>query len=272
MESSSVSYDVIRELVLARSGIVLSAGKDYLIESRMRPLIKAGEAESLGELVDRLRKNPRDSIVEKVVDALTTNETSFYRDSSPFDCMREKLIPEILERNAKTRTLRLWCAASSSGQEPYSVAIMLRESFPQLASWKIEFIATDISESMLERCRNAEYSQLEITRGLPAQLLTKYFEKHGLKWRIKESIRSMVDFERVNLISDPPPMPVADLVLMRNVLIYFGDETKQKIIDKVSRLLRPDGFLMLGSAETVWRDDFERETYSGWGYYRRTNK
>lgn len=272
MESSSVSYEVIRELVLARSGIVLSAGKDYLIESRMRPLIKAGEAESLEDLVDRLRKNPRDSIVEKVVDALTTNETSFFRDSSPFECMREKLIPDILARNASKRTLRLWCAASSSGQEPYSVAFMLRENFPQLAGWRIEFVATDISESMLERCRAAEYSQLEITRGLPAALLPKYFEKKGLKWRIKEEIRSMIQFKRVNLISDPPPMPAADLVLMRNVLIYFGDETKQKIIGKVTNMLPEGGFLMLGSAETVWRDDFVRETYSGWGYYRRTNQ
>jgi len=194
------------------------------------------------------------------VEAMTTNETSFFRDFHPFEGLKKFVLPDLIARRAAERELTVWCAASSSGQEPYSLAMLIRENLPQLVSWRIRILATDLSSDVLARAREGRYSQLEVNRGLPASLLVKYFEKRGCDWYLRDDIRNMVDFQIVNLASAWPFLPPMDIVMLRNVLIYFGVETKKDILAKVRRVLRPDGYLFLGGSETTFSidDSFER--------------
>lgn len=247
-------YEFVRELVRSRSGIVLEAGKEYLFDTRLAPLARQAGLPGLEQLVARMRSGPDAfALQRKVVEAMTTNETSFFRDIHPFDALREKILPDLIKARASTRTLNFWCAASSSGQEPYSVALLLREHFPQLfdGSWKLSFVATDLSSEMVRRCREGKFSQLEINRGLPASMMVRYFKKHGMEWQIDEQLRKLVDFRELNLCDDWHGLGSLDIVFMRNVLIYFSLDTKRQILGKVRRLLRPDGFLFLGGAETT---------------------
>lgn len=269
MNVNPQDFDYIRKLVYDKSAIVLEAGKEYLVESRVLPLVQKEGLNSIRELVQKLQKVNNHELVEEVVDALTTNETSFFRDFFPFEAMREKVIPELLEKRQNIREINLWCAASASGQEPYSVAILLRENFPQLAGWKIHFMASDISREMLDRCRNGRFSQLEINRGLSAVLMVKYFQRHGSEWEVKPVIRDMIYFTKINLSEPFPFMPDMDIVFIRNVLIYFDVPMKIEILKKVRKVLRPDGYVFLGGAETTLNLDsaFDRLDYKQSGCY-----
>jgi chemotaxis protein methyltransferase CheR len=221
-------------------------------------------------LVQALQKNSNNGLQSKVIEAITTNETSFFRDIHPFETLKDAILPQLLESRKNERTLNIWSAASSSGQEPYSIAMLIRENFPELLDWKINFIASDISEKMLSRCRSGKFSQLEVNRGLSASLLVKYFEKTGAAWFIKEQLRKMIHFQQINLSREFPYLPKMDIIFMRNVLIYFDIETKKKVLNQLISVLQPDGFLFLGAAESTINLDssFERTSYKHSGCYR----
>jgi chemotaxis protein methyltransferase CheR len=264
-------FDYIAQLVHRRSAIVLEPGKEYLAESRLEGIAREHGLASVGELVSHMRSGTLD-LGDAVVDAMTTNETSFFRDAHPFNALRDSVLPELIEARRVARTISIWCGATSSGQEPYSVAMLIREHFPELASWQVRIIATDISPSMLERTRQGRYSQLEVNRGLPAPMLVKYFTRDGMHWVVSEDLRRMVSAQYLNLNERWPVMPPFDLVLLRNVLIYFDVPTKQQILAKVRQALRPDGLLLLGGAETTMNLDanFERIPHGRSTWYRPT--
>ncbi|NIV71437.1 MAG: methyltransferase domain-containing protein [Calditrichae bacterium] len=260
MTVSQVDFDYIRQLVLERSAIVIDEGKEYLVESRVGPVAKDEGYGSIEELVSAIRNNNNNGLQNKVVEALTTNETSFFRDIHPFDMLKNYVIPNILKIRKNEKTINLWCAASSSGQEPYSVAMLIRENFPILLDWKLNFIASDISTEMLQKAKTGEFSQLEVNRGLSASLLIKYFEKSGTKWTIKKEIRDMIEFQKINLSEPLPYMPRMDIIFIRNVLIYFDIETKKQILKEIRKILQPEGYLFLGAAESTLNldDSFQR--------------
>jgi chemotaxis protein methyltransferase CheR len=255
MPVSKSDFDYIRELVLKRSAIVLEDGKEYLVESRVGPVAKSEGYGTIGQLVETLRQNPQNGLQSKVIEALTTNETSFFRDIYPFETLKDAVLPELLKSRKYTKELNIWCAASSSGQEPYSIAMLIHENFPILLDWKINFIASDISERMLDRCRSGKFSQLDVNRGLPAPFLIKYFEKSGPIWSIKERFRKMIHFQHINLSRGLPHLPKMDIIFLRNVLIYFDVEMKKKILKQLRSILQPDGYLFLGGAETTLNID-----------------
>lgn len=271
---SQPDFDFVRKLVLEKSAIVLESEKSYLVEARLVPVARREGFPSLAALIAKVRlSSPHDDLVRKVVEAMTTNETSFFRDFHPFEALKKEIIPDLIKARSSERKLAIWCAASSSGQEPYSTCMMLRESFPELNSWELTFIASDLSTDILNRAKQGIYSQLEINRGLPAPLLIKYFTKVGAEWQIREDVRKMIDFRIVNLVEAWPPMPPLDMVFIRNVLIYFDVETKRRILGNIRRRLRPNGVLFLGSAETTLNIDenFQRHQYEKTSYYRMKN-
>ena len=270
MTISATDFDYICKMIRDNAAIVLGPGKEYLVESRMASLIQQEGIDSIEDLVKKLRTNPQNGLQTRVVEAMTTNETSFFRDIHPFNVLKDHVLPELIEKNKDTKKLHIWCGASSSGQEPYSLAMLIRQNFPKIIDWNITFIASDISHEMLERCRNGIYSQLEINRGLPAPMMVKFFERKGTDWQIKEDLRKLVDFKFVNLCQAWPYMPPMDLVMMRNVLIYFDVEIKKDILVKVKKLLKPGGYLFLGAAETTinLEDSFERMNFKQSGCYR----
>jgi chemotaxis protein methyltransferase CheR len=255
MSIEPAEFAILQGLVSRHAAIVLEPGKEYLAETRLGPLARGAGCASVTELLRKVDADPRSPIVGKVVEAMTTNETSFFRDIHPFEALRTTVVPELLKARAAERTLNLWCAAASSGQEPYSVAMTLLEHFPELRGWKVRFVASDIAPSMLARCREGRYSQLEVNRGLPAKLLVKYFDKHGPEWQLKPEVRSMIEFVEVNLSRPFPAWPPMDIVFMRNVLIYFSLETKRDIMRRVRRQLRPDGWFFLGGSESTLNVD-----------------
>lgn len=263
-------FEYISKLIRERSAIVLEKGKEYLVDSRLMPIINQEKLGSMEELISKLRNSPPNCLHDKVVDAMTTNETSFFRDIHPFETLKKSIIPEIMAKRSAQKELNIWCGASSSGQEPYTLVMLLLSNFPSLSSWKVTFIATDISDEMLTRCRNGLYSQLEVNRGLPAALMVKYFERKGTEWQIKKELRDMIDFRKMNLATAWPFMPRMDLVMLRNVLIYFDVEVKKTILGKIRQLLKPDGYLFLGGAETTLNldDKFERMNFVQSGCYR----
>lgn len=247
----AATFDYVRTLVHERSAIALEPTKGYLVESRLMPIAKQRGHGSLAEMVSHLRSKPYGELHAQVVEAMTTNETSFFRDAHPFEALKTAVLPELIQKRAVTKTLNIWSAACSTGQEPYTIAIMLRETFPELTSWKINILATDLSSQVLEKAASATYSQAEINRGLPAPILVKYFQKVGLQWQLKPEIRSQVQFQRMNLIEPWPLFAKMDVVFLRNVLIYFTPETKTKILAQVRNRLAADGSLFLGGAETT---------------------
>jgi chemotaxis protein methyltransferase CheR len=241
----------IRELVRRHSAIVLEPDKAYLIETRLAPLAAQTGFTSLPDLITALRSNTVPGLLARVVEAITTHETSFFRDLHPFETLKAQVLPDLIARRQPGQTLTMWCAACSSGQEPFSIAMLLHEHFPTLVRGQLRIIATDLSNTILARARDGLYNQIEVNRGLPAALLTKYFDKQGLHWRLKADIRRMVEFRQSNLAEPWPPLPPMDIVFMRNVLIYFGVETKKAILAKIRGILKPDGYLFLGTAETT---------------------
>src|SRR5262245_41337345 len=245
-------FEVIRKLLQERSAIVLEAGKKYLVETRLATLVRGLGLNSIGELVALLRSQPGNGVYRQIVDAMVTTESSFFRDHHPFEALRKLVIPALIDRRRAERRLHIWCAACATGQEPYSIALLIREHFPQLAGWGVSLLASDLSGQVLERARAGRYNQIEVNRGLPAALLVKYFEQHGTDWQLGSDIRSMVDFREINLAQAWPALPRMDLVLIRNVMIYFDVVTKKTILERLARMLRPDGYLLLGGAETTF--------------------
>ncbi|KQP51800.1 MULTISPECIES: protein-glutamate O-methyltransferase CheR [unclassified Methylobacterium] len=248
---TDVEFDFLRAYLKTRSGLALTAEKRYLVESRLGPVCRRFNLATLHDLVGAL-KTPRDPAVEKaVVEAMTTNETFFFRDRTPFDLFKDVLLPEAIVRRAAQRKLRIWCAAASTGQEPYSIAMMLQDAAPRLAGWTVEIVATDISTEVLEKARAGLYSHFEVQRGLPVQLLLKHFEQIGEQWRISQGLRQMVDYRPLNLLHPFDALGTFDIIYCRNVLIYFDAPTKGDVLGRLSASLSPDGALLLGAAETV---------------------
>lgn len=245
-------FNYVREMLKERSGLVLAEEKRYLLESRLAPVLREVELENLGELVDAIKAPHSEPLREKVTQAMTINESFFFRDKTPFDNFTDIMMPAIMESpRAAQRKLRIWCAAASTGQEPYSLAILLKEMEAKLSGWNIEIIATDLSEEVLEKARAGLYSQFEVQRGLPIQMLVKYFQQTGSMWQIDPAIRSMVTYEHFNLLSDYSSLGSFDIIFCRNVLIYFDPPTKTDILARMSKRMGPGSYLVLGAAETV---------------------
>jgi len=264
-------FEYLRELMRLRAAIVLDRGKEYLALSRLEPVARDHGLTTVSELVGRLRQRELTSALhDQVIDALTTNETTFFRDYNPWESLRTLVLPELLKRKERTRTLAIWSAGCSSGQEPYSIAMSIREHFPELLTWQLSIFGTDISASVLARARRGRYGQLEVNRGLPAHLLVRHFTRAGMEWEIEEPIRRMVRFERHNLNGTWPSMPPFDLVLMRNVMIYFEMEAKRRVLAKMHGQLAPHGYLLLGASETTYSlsDEFIREPDGRTAWYR----
>lgn len=251
-------FAFVSKMVRADAAIVLEAGKEYLVESRLLPVARREGHPSLDAFIEAAMKSaPGAPIRYKIVDALTTNETLFFRDFHPFEALRQEILPKLIESRARERRIHIWSAAASTGQEAYSIAMLIRENFPQLLTWDIKIIGTDLSTTTLEAARAGSYSQLEVNRGLPASLLVKHFDQVDGRWVIKESLRRMTDFRQMNLIQAWPLMPKFDLIFIRNVLIYFDTATKQQILGKIKGSLLADGLLFLGTAETTINIDPE---------------
>ena len=246
-----LDYDFLRKFLKERSGLVLSADKQYLVESRLLPVARKASLASLAELVTKLRGGGANPLATAVVEAMTTNESFFFRDKIPFDHFRATILPALMSARADSRRIRIWCAATSTGQEPYSLAMSLKEMGSALAGWRIEILASDISSEVLEKARAGIYSQFEVQRGLPIGLLIKYFTQTGDLWQIAPEIRSMVGYRQLNLLSDFSHLGKFDVVFCRNVLIYFDQATKLNVLDRIADVTEGDGYLLLGAAETV---------------------
>jgi chemotaxis protein methyltransferase CheR len=243
-------YQFLQKILKERSGLDLSADKQYLVESRLLPVARKFALAGITELVQRMKAADHE-IETLVVEAMTTNETFFFRDKIPFDHLRETILPIMLRERASRRALRIWSAACSTGQEPYSIAMCLKEFGPELAGWRIEIVATDLSQGVLEKSKAGMFSQFEVQRGLPIQLLVKYFRQIGDMWQINPDIRAMIQFKQLNLLHDISHLGVFDVVFCRNVLIYFDQETKGAIFKRLAKVTASDGYLTLGAAETV---------------------
>jgi len=243
-------YEYLQKLLKDRSGLILSTDKRYLVESRLIPLARRAGVAGISELVQKM-KNGSEPLIIGVVEAMTTNETFFFRDKVPFEHFSQTIMPTMLEARKARRSIRIWCAACSTGQEPYSLAMMLKDMGPTLAGWRVEIIATDLSQEVLEKSKAGIFSQFEVQRGLPIQMLVKYFTQVNELWQISAEIRSMVQFRQLNLLQDFSHLGVFDVIFCRNVLIYFDLEAKVDVLDRLARVVEPDGFLTLGAAETV---------------------
>jgi chemotaxis protein methyltransferase CheR len=243
-------YEYLRKLLKDHSGLDLSADKQYLIESRLLPLARKSGLSGIPDLVMKV-KGGSSTHIAQVVEAMTTNETFFFRDKVPFDHFRDTMMPEVLKTRAARKSVRIWCAAGSTGQEPYSLAMCLKEMSAALAGWRVEIAATDLSQEVLEKSKAGIYSQFEVQRGLPIQMLVKYFKQSGEFWQVNPELRAMVQHRQLNLLHDFSQLGAFDIIFCRNVLIYFDQDTKINIFNRLARLVEGDGFLVLGAAETV---------------------
>jgi chemotaxis protein methyltransferase CheR len=246
-----LDYDHFRKLLKERSGLLLSTDKQYLVESRLLPVARKAGFPGLSELAARLKKPDAEPLVVEVVEAMMTNESFFFRDKTPFEHFRDIILPALLTARAAQKRIRIWCAAASSGQEPYSIAMCIKEFSRDTAGWRIDILATDLSTEVLEKAKAGVYSQFEVQRGLPIQLLIKYFAQIGECWQIAPEIRAMVQYRPLNLLHDFTALGSFDLVFCRNVLIYFDQETKIGVLERIARVTERDGYFVLGAAETV---------------------
>ena len=244
-------FDFYKDLLMEKSGLSLTQDKSYLLDSRLTPVARKWNYATLEVMTVAMRGVPPSDLVKDVVEAMTTNETSFFRDTKPFDQFRDVIIPHLVKTRGANKRVRIWCAASSTGQEPYSLSMLIKENAAKMPGFTFEIIATDISTEVIESARKAEYTQFEVQRGLPIQLLVKYFEQRGDRWCLKNDIKSMVQFKYFNLLESMAMLGKFDIIFCRNVLIYFDRETKAKVLKNMSGLIPDDGFLMLGGAETV---------------------
>lgn len=243
-------FDLYKDLLKEKSGLTLTPDKSYLLDSRLTPVARKWNYANLEVMTMALRAMPPADLIKEVVEAMTTNETSFYRDLKPFDQFRDILLPHLIKARPSKR-VRIWCAASSTGQEPYSLAMLIKENAAKLPGWNFEIIATDIDTNVLEAAKKGEYSQFEVQRGLPIQMLMKYFEQKGDRWALKQDIKSMVQYKYFNLLEPMASLGKFDIIFCRNVLIYFDRETKAKVLQNMAGLIPEDGFVLLGGAETV---------------------
>jgi chemotaxis protein methyltransferase CheR len=246
-----LDYDFLRKCLKQRSGLVLSADKQYLVESRLLPVARKAGLGSLGELVAALKRGNAEALVTAVVEAMMTNESFFFRDKTPFENFRATVLPALMAARPNSRYIRIWCAAASTGQEPYSLSMSLKELGREIDDWRIDILATDLSNEVLEKARQGIYSQFEVQRGLPIQLLVKYFTQVGDMWQIAPDIRAMVKYQQLNLLSDFSYLGMFDLIFCRNVLIYFDQPTKIDLFERLAGVIARDGYLVLGAAETV---------------------
>ncbi len=244
-------FEFICQILRERSGLVLTNDKAYLLESRLLPVARKWKLATFDDLVRVIRSKMDEAVIRDVVEAMTTNESFFFRDTKPFDQFKQVVLPAMLKSRAASRTIRIWSAACSSGQEPYSLAMILSEMSAQLSGWRIEIVGTDLSTEILTRAKEGMYSQFEVQRGLPITMLVKYFAQIGDRWQINAKIRGMVQYKEFNLLQDPMPLGRFDVVFCRNVLIYFDQPTKTRVLNSVAKLMPEDGFLFLGGAETV---------------------
>ncbi len=265
MTISPATFAWVADLVRRRSAIVLEPGKEYLVESRLVPLARDAGLPDVDAFVARARRAPDEAVLDAVVEALSTHETSWFRDVAPFGALRDRVVPGWRAAAEPGRRLQVWSAACSTGQEPFSLVMALTD---QLAG-AIDVLATDLSEPVLERARRGVYTQLEVNRGLPAPMLVRHMTRVGTAWQVADDVRRAVTFRRHNLL-DPPPWGPFDVVLLRNVLIYFDADAKRAVLEGVHRVLRPGGWLVLGAAETTTglHDGFEREVVAGAPLYR----
>ena len=249
MTPSDVEF--ISGLVRQRSGLVLTADKGYLLESRLAPLARKEGFESIDAMVSALKTRKDARLAELVTEAMTTNETFFFRDKTPFDHFTEHMLPELVKTRPAGATIRIWCAACSTGQEPYSLAMLVDDAAASLGGRKVEIIATDISDQVLEKAKAGVYSQFEVQRGLPVKMLVKYFDQQGDTWRIRPELKRNIQFRKINLLEQFKVLGVFDIVYCRNVLIYFDTETKKGVLARIAQQTAKDGFLVLGAAETI---------------------
>lgn len=246
-----VDFDFLRKLLKDRSGLVLAAEKQYLAESRLLPLARRRGLETLTQLIAQLRTQAPSALASEVVDAMTTNETFFFRDKIPFDLLRDTMMPALIRARAHTKRIRIWCTAASTGQEPYSIAMTLKAMGERLTGYRVDILATDIAGEVVERGKAGVYSQFEVQRGLPVQMLVRHFTQTGEQWQIAPEIRDMVQFRPLNLLNGFAPLGMFDIVFCRNVLIYFDQPTKNGVLERIARQMPEDGYLVLGAAETV---------------------
>ncbi|MEL6106420.1 MAG: protein-glutamate O-methyltransferase CheR [Planctomycetota bacterium] len=264
--------DFLRGLVAEQTGNVISPRQAYLLEQRLTPVAETAGVRDVQQLVQRLRSRRDSQLSGEVAEAVTVNETSFFRDRHVFECLGSTLLPEIIARNQHSKKIKIWSAACSSGQEPYSIAIVIREMFPHLTDWSIRIFATDISNEMLNKTRRGVFSEMEVNRGLPAELLTRYFTRFGPDYRVRDHLQSMVEVTRINLTKPWTRLEVFDIVFMRNVLIYFDQRVKSDILSRTHRTIANDGYMFIGSAETTigLGVPFMREEINGTVCYRPT--
>lgn len=244
-------FEFIASLLKKRSGLSLTKEKAYLMESRLNPVARKWNFANFDELVKVIRAGNNEGLLVDVTEAMTTNESFFFRDQKPFDQFKDLVLPYMLEHRASVKSLRIWSAACSSGQEPYTLAMLLKENAAKLAGWRIEIIATDLSKEILAKAESGTYTQFEVQRGLPINLLVKYFKQAGERWQISDEIRQMVKFKPFNLLTSPSALGKFDVVFCRNVLIYFDPPTKGQVLAGMAGIMPDDGFLYLGGAETV---------------------
>ncbi|MBI5322017.1 protein-glutamate O-methyltransferase CheR [Bradyrhizobium sp.] len=242
-------YEYLRKLLKERSGLDLSADKQYLVESRLVPLARKAGLPGIPELVQKMKASA-EALTAEVVEAMTTNETFFFRDKIPFDHLKDAVLPALIQARAARRSIRIWCAACSTGQEPYSIAMILKD-MPALSGWRTEIVATDLAQAVLEKSKAGVFSQFEVQRGLPIQMLVKHFKQNGDLWQLNPDIRAMVQHRQLNLLQDFSHLGTFDVIFCRNVLIYFDQDTKAMIFERMSRMIEPDGVLVLGAAESV---------------------
>jgi chemotaxis protein methyltransferase CheR len=248
---SEQAFAFLRKLIYDNSAIVLEADKQYLLEARLGPMLTREQLKSFDDLVARLTAGNSAALRQRVVEAVTTHETSFFRDLHPFELFRKTIVPRLLNERSASKRINIWCGAASTGQEPYTLAFILKECGLTLGGWTIDFTATDLSEEVLARARNGVFGQLEVNRGLPMPMLIKYFDKVGLDWQVKPDIRKMINFRKLNLMDRWPSLPEMDVVFLRNVLIYFDVAQKKRIFERLARLIRPGGYLFLGTVEST---------------------
>jgi chemotaxis protein methyltransferase CheR len=244
-------FEFLRKYLKDRSGLVLSPDKQYLVESRLLPLARTVKLDTLSALVGALQRGGNAKLENDVVEAMTTNESFFFRDKTPFDHFNETMLPALLQARARTRSLKIWCAAASSGQEPYSLGICIKEAGAKLAGWRTRILGTDLSNEVLEKAKAGLYSQFEVQRGLPIQMLLKYFDQKGDMWQINPEMRAMIEWRKLNLLDNFSHLGEFDILFCRNVLIYFDQKTKSEILDRLAKMVPEDGYLVLGAAETV---------------------
>jgi chemotaxis protein methyltransferase CheR len=272
MSSSDSDYAYLRQLVLSQSANLIDPSRNALFETRLQPIAKRAGASTLKDFVTILRVDRTPQLHRAVAEAMTINETSFFRDGKPFDLLRENILPELIEKNSATRRLRIWSAANSTGQEAYSIAMLIAEHFPELTNWDVKIVGTDISAQVIEYARRGRYRRLEVNRGLPARMLVKFLVRHDDEWEVVPALRAMCDFRYANLCAPLPELPVFDLVLLRNVLLYFPQQDRSCVFSDVYRQMVPGGYLLLGSAEqaedstNLFQVEFAKDCY----FYRPT--